>query len=416
MESDDSASAPARWLYLYLGTVFFLLAVGNLGLVSIMPAIGRTLDIPDYLIACVFSFSALAWAVSSPFWVRQVSRRGPALFIRAGILAFILSMGGFALGIELGRLGWVAPFGIFLIFFILRAAFGLLGSSTATAVMSIVTLNAQGADRTRILTEMQGANNLGSVIGPAVAPFLIVAPLGLVGPILGFSLFGALAFLSSFVFLRRQPKPPAEETADAPATSMSSVWRRKEIGRHLTFGMVISSAQAINLYMIGFVLIDRMPGDALAAQSQIALAMTGGAIAALVAQFGVSRVIRISPKLMMFLGTVFALAGNLLALAHPGAYVATLGFLMASFGYGLARPGYAAAASLSGLREDQVAIASAVSMIAGASIAVPPIIAAAAYQIWSPTPFALPAGLAAIMLFQQVSERLRWRAIVHRKQ
>ena len=381
-----------------------------------MPAIGRTLDIPDYLIACVFSFSALIWAVSSPFWVRQVSRRGPALFIRAGILAFILSMGGFALGIELGQLGWVAPFGIFLIFFILRAAFGLLGSSSATAVMSLVTLNAQGADRTRILTELQGANNLGSVIGPAVAPFLIVAPLGLIGPILGFSLFGALAFLSSFVFLRRQPKPPAEETADAPATSMSSVWRRKEIGRHLTFGMVISSAQAINLYMIGFVLIDRMPGDALAAQSQIALAMTGGAIAALVAQFGVSRVIRISPKLMMFLGTVFALAGNLLALAHPGAYVATLGFLMASFGYGLARPGYAAAASLSGLREDQVAIASAVSMIAGASIAVPPIIAAAAYQIWSPTPFALPAGLAAIMLFQQVSERLRWRAIVHRKQ
>ena len=227
MESDGNTSAPARWLYLYLGSVFFLMAVGNLGLVSIMPAIGRTLDIPDYLIACVFSFSALAWAVSSPFWVRRVSRRGPALFIRAGILAFILSMGGFALGIELGRLGWVAPFGIFLIFFVLRATFGLFGSGTATAVMSIVTLNAQGADRTRILTEMQGANNLGSVIGPAVAPFLIVAPLGLIGPILGFSLFGALAFLSSFVFLRGRSQAPVEAAPGEQASSLSAVWRRK---------------------------------------------------------------------------------------------------------------------------------------------------------------------------------------------
>lgn len=416
MESDGNASAPARWLYLYLGSVFFLMAVGNLGLVSIMPAIGRTLDIPDYLIACVFSFSALAWAVSSPFWVRRVSRRGPALFIRAGILAFILSMGGFALGIELGRLGWVAPFGIFLIFFVLRATFGLFGSGTATAVMSIVTLNAQGADRTRILTEMQGANNLGSVIGPAVAPFLIVAPLGLIGPILGFSLFGALAFLSSFIFLRGRSQAPVEAAPGEQASSLSAVWRRKEIGRHLTFGMVISSAQAINLYMIGFVLIDRMPGDALAAQNLIALAMTGGAIAALVAQFGVSRLVRISPGLMMFLGAVFALAGNVLPLAHAGPYMTTWGFLVASFGYGLARPGFAAAASLSGLREDQVAIASAVSMIAGASIAVPPIIAAAAYQVWTPVPFALPAILAAILLLNQLSWHLRHPGIVHRKQ
>ena len=38
---------------------------GNMGLISVMPAAGRVLGISDYLIASIFSLSALMWAITS---------------------------------------------------------------------------------------------------------------------------------------------------------------------------------------------------------------------------------------------------------------------------------------------------------------------------------------------------------------
>ncbi|WP_084421546.1 MFS transporter [Henriciella litoralis] len=416
-ETEDAGkSRQTRWLFLYLGAVFFLMAVGNLGLVSIMPAIGRMLDIPDYLIACVFSFSALAWAISSPFWATRVSRVGPNLYIRLGICGFVLSLAGFALGITLGRLEIAGPFGIFLLFSVMRIAFGLLGSGTSTAILSIVGLNTTGERRTRILTEIQGANNLGSVVGPAVAPLMIVAPLGFIGPILGFAVLGLVALATSFVFLKKQSPVPKVEQPTAPAATVSSVWKDKAVGPHLTFGMIVSSAQAINLYLIGFVLIDRAVVGTVQAQNLIATAMTGGAIAALIAQFGVVRIFPMPPVRMMMIGTALALAGNAWPLLQPSPFAAMGGFILASFGFGLARPGFGAAASHAGGRDDQVAIASAVSLIAGASIAVPPVLAAAAYQIFTPTPFAVPVAMLAYLLLSFTIRSRRQDTIVRREQ
>ena len=94
--------AGSRWVLPFLGAVTFLTAIGNLGLVSVMPAIGRMLHIPDFLVAGIFSVSALTWAISSPFWVSRIERAGSAFYIRAGLVGFLLSMGGCALSVELG--------------------------------------------------------------------------------------------------------------------------------------------------------------------------------------------------------------------------------------------------------------------------------------------------------------------------
>ena len=76
----------SRPLYLLLFFVTFATAVGNLGLVSVMPAIGRALAIPDALVACIFSASALAWMFTSPFWARRSDVRGrkPMLLVGLG--------------------------------------------------------------------------------------------------------------------------------------------------------------------------------------------------------------------------------------------------------------------------------------------------------------------------------------------
>jgi len=395
----------SRWVFSFLGAVTFLTAIGNVGLVSVMPAIGRMLRIPDYLVASIFSLSALIWAISSPFWVRRVSRDGPNRYVRAGLVGFVLSMGGCALAVELGMLGWLAPVATFLLFFVLRSVYGLLGSAAATATQALIALGTHGAERTRALTTLAGALSLGTIVGPAIAPLLIVEPLGPIGPMAGFALIGAATWVASFLFL------PRAETAGRPAedvhrhVSLLEVWRVRGVGVHLTFGLVLCSAQAINLYTIGFVIIDRSSGGPMAAQAMVGVTMTSGAVAALVSQWGVVRFLSPSPRLMMQAGALCAVAGNLLAALVPSQAAAVTAFVLGSFGYGLARPGFSAAASLGGLNEHQVAIASAVTLIAGASITLPPIVASAAYQIWQPAPFAIATILCAVLLVREAVDR-----------
>lgn len=402
----------SRWVLPFLGAVTFLTAIGNIGLVSVMPAIGRMLRIPDFLVAGIFSVSALTWAVSSPFWVSRIGRAGPAFYIRAGLVGFVLSMGGCALAVELGLLAILPPLATFGCFALLRSVYGLLGSAAATATQALVAARTEGAQRTHAIAGLAGALSLGTIIGPAIAPALMIDPLGPLGPMLGFALLGALALAGSWLFLPAASPMTAAASADPDAPTMTDVWRSKAIGRHLNFGLLLCSAQAINLYTIGFVIIDRMPPGAAAAQQMIGIAMTAGAISALLAQWGLVRLLSLSPRTMMGAGAALACAGNAAAMLD-GVWAAAAGFALASFGYGLARPGFSAAASLAGSAQEQVGIASAITLIAGASITLPPILASMAYQGWQPAPFAIAAAICAALLFDHLVRPLSDPAIVH---
>lgn len=402
------SSPPAtgsRWVLPFLGAVTFLTAIGNIGLVSVMPAIGRMLRIPDFLVAGIFSVSALTWAVSSPFWVSRIGRAGPAFYIRAGLVGFILSMGGCALSVELGLLAILPPLATFGCFAVLRSIYGLLGSAAATATQALVAARTEGMARTHAITGLAGALSLGTIVGPAIAPAMMIEPLGPLGPMLGFAVLGALALACSWRLLPKTPPAAAAAAYDPAAPSLIDVWRRKSIGRHLNFGLLLCSAQAINLYTIGFVIIDRAPGGAMTAQQIIGIAMTAGAVAALLAQWGLVRLLGLSPLSMMRWGVALAVAGNAAAALDGSIGAAVLGFVVASFGYGLARPGFSAAASLAGSAREQVGIASATTLIAGASITLPPILASMAYQWWRPAPFAIAVVIGALLLLDALVRR-----------
>lgn len=402
MPALSSPSTGSRWVLSFLGAVTFLTAIGNIGLVSVMPTIGRMLRIPDYLVAGIFSVSALTWAISSPFWVPRIGRGGPAFYIRAGLVGFLLSMGGCALSVELGLLALLPPLATFGCFAVLRSVYGLLGSAAAIATQALVAGRTDGAQRTHAIAGLAGALSLGTIVGPAIAPAMMVDPLGPLGPMLGFALLGALALAASYRVLAGADMETRVASADPDAPSLAAVWRRRGIGRHLNFGLLLCSAQAINLYTIGFVIIDRMPAGAAAAQQMIGLAMTAGAISALLAQWGLVRLLSLSPLTMMRAGAALACAGNAAAMLDGGVRGAVAGFALASFGYGLARPGFSAAASLAGAAKEQVGIASAITLIAGASITLPPILASMAYQQWRFAPFAIVAAISAALLLDHL--------------
>ena len=119
------AKAPDRKLgrgaFSCLLLITFLTAIGNTGLISVMPAIGRSLHISDFLIASIFSLSALIWAISSPMWAPVADRRGRKPLIQMGMIGFIISMAGCSLAIFAGEKALLGPIWVFAAFFLCAA-------------------------------------------------------------------------------------------------------------------------------------------------------------------------------------------------------------------------------------------------------------------------------------------------------
>lgn len=376
-----------RAMYALLFAVTLMTAVGNLGLVSVMPAIGRALAIPDALIACTFSLSALAWAFTSPIWARKSDRQGRKPMLLVGLAGFTVSMGGCALVVLAGLHALIAPLAIFAVFTIVRSSYGLFGSAAATAAQALVADRSHGTVRVRALSGLAGALSLGTITGPAIAPFFVMAPAGLAGPPLAFAVIGIVLLAMTALLLPRDR--PVVQAAAGPQPSL---WKDAALRPLLVQGLVIASAQAINIYTLGFAVIDTMHARVAEAQWWIGLTMSLGAASGLIAQLGLVNLVKPSPRLMLRGGAAIALVGNIVAIAFGGLAALVAGFVILSFGYGLARPGFSAAASIEVGAERQGAVAGAVSSIAGASIAVPPIIAVAFYQYWWSAPFVMAAA------------------------
>ena len=73
--TEQSAAAPKKTFAIIFG-VSLVTAMGNTGMISVLPAIGRSIGIPDPMVAAIFSLSALLWAFSSPWWARASDRHG----------------------------------------------------------------------------------------------------------------------------------------------------------------------------------------------------------------------------------------------------------------------------------------------------------------------------------------------------
>jgi hypothetical protein len=144
------------------------------------------------------------------------------------------------------------------------------------------------------------------------------------------------------------------------------------------------------------------------AQPFIGIAMFGGAVATLMAQWGLIPLLRLQAADLMRWGAGLALAGNLMTIAAPGYYGVVIGYAVISLGVGFARPGFTAGSSLSVEPHEQGAVAGLMMSLAGLSFLGPPVIGVALYELAEPGPFVaniVLLGVATALCF--ASSRLR---------
>lgn len=405
---DEKAKGRA---FAILFAVLLSSAAGNTALQTVLPAIGRQVGIPDVLISSIFSLSALLWGVMSPVWARMSDKRGRKPMVLLGMAGFAVSMLGFGFFILMGLKGLMVPLAVFAGAALSRAIFGLVGSASNPAAQAYVADRTAPADRTNALATMASASGLGTILGPAVAPFLVFPLLTLSGPMFSFAVIAGVVLILVMRGLPETPEEIPERVGGAKNKPRARVrWNDRRIMPFIVYGFLLASAQTVNQQTLGFMVIDKLGISPAKAAAFAGIAMMAGAVASLLAQWGLIRMLRLIPRQLLWLGAGCAGLGNLIVAFSPDYHTLVVGFALCSLGYGFARPGFTAGASLSVGHEEQGAVAGAISAINGASVIIAPVLGVALYKWAHPSPYlmnlAILAGLVAYALIDPIMRRV----------
>lgn len=394
-----------------LFAVSLIAAGGNMALQSVLPNIGRTFHLRDTLVSGAFAISALMWTLASPYWARLSDRMGRKKVMMIGLTGFILSMTGFGLATTSGLEGWLG-FGVaFALMAVARTIYGVFGAAAPIASQAYVADRTTAGQRTQAMSMLASAQGLGTVIGPTLAPLFVLPLVGLAGPMYAFALMGLLILFVVWC------KLPSGDVVRIPSPSGQrdeagkGLWKDPRVRDYLLYGLLLTGAQAINISVLGFHVIDEMAATGTAQEAShpfIALAMFAGAAATLLAQWGLIPMLKLQPRDLIRWGAGLALVGNVLSIAAPGYYGVVMGYAVVSMGLGFARPGFTAGSSLSVGPSEQGAVAGLMMALAGLSFLFPPVIGVALYELSEPAPFianAVLLALAVVLCF--TSARLR---------
>ncbi|HQS69466.1 MAG TPA: MFS transporter, partial [Novosphingobium sp.] len=298
-----------------------------------------------------------------------------------------------------GLNGWLSGVMTMSLFALARSFYGLLGSAAPPAVQAYVASRTGRAERTKALALVASSFGLGTVLGPALAPLMILPGIGLVGPFAVFAIMGVIVL----VLLRtRLPDDDprfagrgevmadpyggssnapmaAEDTAEQPVEAARLRLRDQRLRPWLLAGLIGGHAQAMVLGVIGFLLLDRLGlrGDPDAGAGPVGLVLMAGAVATLLAQWGLIPMLGMGPRTSTLWGMGLATLGVLPIAAGSDLHTIAVGFAVASLGFGMFRPGFTSGASLAVGRGEQGQAAGIVTSVNGAAY-----IAAPAIGVW----------------------------------
>jgi MFS family permease len=386
-----------------LFAVMLVSAAGNTAMQSILPAMGAKLHIPDVWVSLAFSWSALLWVLTAPHWARQSDKRGRKALMALGVIGFFLSMALCGLTLWAGLEGWIGAGVTFLIFALFRSLYGGFGSAAPPAVQAYVAARTEPEKRTQALSLVSSSFGLGTVIGPAIAPFFILPIVGLAGPLLVFALIGLLVLvmlrwrlpndtprfaargaIASYPLSAGPGEPSGDDEREEEDAGDAEPlrWTDRRVRPWLLAGFIGGQAQAMMLGVIGFLILDRLnlrlkPDEGAAITGIVLMA---GAFATLLAQWGLIPLFKPGPRGTVLAGAALGGVGIVMTGLADDLHAIVIGFAMASLGFGLFRPGFTAGASLAVPRRDQGSVAGMTASINGSAYLISPAIGVLLYN------------------------------------
>ena len=365
-----------------------VVGMGFTVLFPILAPVGREMGLTEFQITAIIGASSITVFLASPRWGRLSDRLGRKAVILIGLFGFAFGTFLFNGVIYLGLSAAITGTTLFAALVASRMVHAAVMSATMPAANAFMADITSPENRTKGMGAAGAANNLGSMLGPAVAAlavFSLLMPLWVMA---------ALAFLNGLFIWRFLPEPPRH---NVPRLGAKMRYRDPRIFPFIIVGVTMFSGMALVQQTMGFRFQDALNLSATDTAQAVGLGMMLSAAASLLAQGVVVQRLSLAPfTLLRVAMPLLFLAFATMALTESR-WVLTAAMMVQGFGMGLAGPGFMAGASLAVTAEEQGAVAGVAGSCGPLGFAIGPMLGGALYQLQPTLPYAVAAGVYVVL-------------------
>ena len=353
-------------------------------LFPLLAPLGREMGLSEIQITSVIAASALTVFLSSPIWGRVSDQWGRKRVMLVGLFGFSAGTVLFNIVLYAGlsgvMMGWVL-FGALVVARMMHAGVMSATMPAANAYMADIT---DASNRTKGMGAAGAANNLGSILGPAIAGLAVIS---LLTPLW---VMAGVAFLNGLFVWRFLQEPPRQRS---PVRQPRMKYTDPRILPFVIVGVLMFSGMALVQQTMGFRFQDALGLSAADTAKNFGFAMMLSAVCSLIAQGVIVQRLSLAPfSLLRLAMPILIIAFTLMALSTTQLWLSiAMGIL--GFGMGLAGPGFMAGASLAVSHEEQGAVAGVAGSCGPLGFTIGPIVGGVLYQVDPALPYAFAAGI-----------------------
>jgi len=363
-------------------------------LFPVLAPLGREMGLSEIQITSVIAASSLTVFLTSPIWGRVSDRWGRKRVMLVGLFGFtagtVLFNSVLYAGLSGALTGW-ALFGTLVVARMMHAATMSATMPAANAYMADIT---DAASRTKGMGAAGAANNIGSLLGPAIAGLAVISLL------LPLWVMAGVALLNGLFVWRFLPESP-KRVASVRVRRMK--YTDPRILPFVVVGVVMFSGMALVQQTMGFRFQDTLGLSAGETARTFGFAMMLSAGASLIAQVVIVQRLTLPPfSLLKLAMPLLIVAFSIMAIASSQLWL-SVAMTILGFGMGLAGPAFMAGASLAVSPAEQGAVAGVAGACGPLGFTIGPLVGGMLYQLNPALPFAF-AALIYVVLFVS----MRW--------
>lgn len=348
--------------------------------------LARDAGLTEIEVAGILTFSALVFALLTPFWGRLATRFGRKRIMMVSLGFMGLTNAAFILALNAALAGLVTGIAAFLLLAVTRLSFGLLSPGLQPSAYAAMTDATTAETRAAGMGLLGAAMNIGSILGPALAAGL--APVGALAPLWASVAVSWAAALVIGIVLPRSPGQGRGFQRPPPLRLMDP-----RVRPFLLFLFCYFVALGGIQQTLAWLVKDRYLLERADAVQWAGLAFASMAVALVVVQFGYVARVKPPPRRMLIPGLVSVSAGLVgVALAGPF-WIMCACFALVGVGGALIIPAVNAMGSLSVARQEQGSAAALLAAAPPAGFVVGPLLGAAAYMVAPVLPLVIAAAI-----------------------
>ena len=357
-------------------------------LFPVLAPLGRQIGLTEIQITTVIACSSVTMFFAAPIWGRTSDRWGRKRVLLIGLFGFTLGTVLFNSVLYAGLLGVLTGSALFGALVAARVTHAGMMSATMPSSNAYMADITDAASRTKGMGAAGAANNIGSILGPAVAGLAVYSMM------LPLWVMAAVAFLNGLFVWRVLPEPPRHV---APSRTPRMKYTDRRILPFVIVGVLMFSGNALVQQTMGFRIQDTLHLSGGETARTFGITMMFSAAASLIAQTLIVQRLTVAPfTLLRIAMPLLIVAFTIMAVAESRAWL-TIAMTVLGFGMGLAGPGFQAGASLAVSPQEQGAVAGVAGSCGPLGFALGPLLGGVLYRLHPALPYASAAVMFAAL-------------------